>query len=166
MLKTSLLFRKNTNFIGELLENSYDQECKIFRVLFLYELEYIGRFSNLYWCTFKQSRKLCLDLWSRRSLKPIISPVITFIPIRLWQLDVLFGDGRMNCKMLFFQNSSLSRLFHSITVGGKNEFLKKVFATLNWRILSILFLVLYAVLVVGILSNRYLEDSLLVILKK
>ena len=48
MLKISLLFNKNTNFMGEQLENSYDQECKIFRVFFLYELEYIGKFSNLH----------------------------------------------------------------------------------------------------------------------
>ena len=40
MLKISLLFKKNTNFTGEQLENSYDQECEIFRVLFLCELEY------------------------------------------------------------------------------------------------------------------------------
>ena len=32
--------------------NSYDQECEIFRALFLYELEYMGRFLNLYQCTF------------------------------------------------------------------------------------------------------------------
>ena len=28
--------------------NSYDQECEAFRALFLYEFEYMGRFSNLY----------------------------------------------------------------------------------------------------------------------
>ena len=39
MLKISLLFKYNTI--------SYDLECKIFRVLFLYEFEYTGRFSNL-----------------------------------------------------------------------------------------------------------------------
>ena len=48
MLKISLLFKKNTNFTGEQLENSYDQECEIFRVLFLCELEYIGTFSKLH----------------------------------------------------------------------------------------------------------------------
>ena len=55
MLKISLLFKKNTNFTGEQLESSYDQECEIFRVSFLYELEYIGRFSNLHYCTFKDN---------------------------------------------------------------------------------------------------------------
>ena len=122
---------------------------------------------------FKQSRKLCLNLWSLRWLKPNLSLVISFIPVGLWQLKVLFWVGRMNCKILFLKRTKLSellillsRLFHSITVDGKNEFLKKVCLTLNLGILSILFLVLYVVLVVGILSNRYLGDSFLIIFKK
>ena len=48
MLKISLLFKKNINFTGEKLENSHDKECEIFRALFLYEFEYIRRFSNLH----------------------------------------------------------------------------------------------------------------------
>ena len=48
MLKISVLFKKNTNSTGEKLENSYDYKCEIFRVLSLYKLEYIGRFSNLH----------------------------------------------------------------------------------------------------------------------
>ena len=48
MLKISLLLKKNTNFTGELLKNSYDEECETFRVLFLHESEYMERFSNLY----------------------------------------------------------------------------------------------------------------------
>ena len=38
---------KNTNFTGIQLDNFYDQECEIFRVVFLYEHEHIARFSNL-----------------------------------------------------------------------------------------------------------------------
>ena len=53
MLKISLPFTKNTKFAGEKLENSYDRECEIFRVLSSYEFEYLGRFSNLHKCTFK-----------------------------------------------------------------------------------------------------------------
>ena len=53
MLKISLLFTKNTNFMGELNANSYDKECKIFRVLCLFEFEYMGRFSNLQKYIFK-----------------------------------------------------------------------------------------------------------------
>ena len=82
---------------------------------------------------FKQSRKLCLNLWSLRSLKPNLSLVISFIPIGLWQLEVLLGVGWMNWKMFFFKRAKLSellillsRLFHSISVDRKNELLKKV----------------------------------------
>ena len=53
MFKISLLFQKNTDFTGECLENCYDKECETFRVLFLYEFEYLRRFLNLHWCTFK-----------------------------------------------------------------------------------------------------------------
>ena len=49
MLKISLPFKKNTGF------KSYGLECEILRASFLYELEYIDRFSNLHYCTFKQS---------------------------------------------------------------------------------------------------------------
>ena len=34
--------------LGEWRENFYDQECEIFRVLFLSESDYMGRFSNLH----------------------------------------------------------------------------------------------------------------------
>ena len=121
---------------------------------------------------FKQSRKLCLNLWSLRWLKPNLSLVISFIPIGLWQLKVLLGVGCMNCKMFFLKRVRLSellvllsRLFHSITVEWKNEFLKRVCLTLNLGMLPILFLVLYAVLVLRILSKRYLGDWFLVIFK-
>ena len=117
---------------------------------------------------FKQSRKLYLNLWSRRWLKPNLSLANNFILVGLWQLKVLFEDACINCKMLFWKKAKLSellillsRLFHSIT-----EFLKNVYLTLYRGMLSMLFLVLYAVLVVGILSNRYLGDWLLGILKK
>ena len=56
------------------------------------------------------------------------------MPIGLWQLKALLGVGRINCKMLFLKRARLSellillsRLFHSIIVDGKNEFLKKVY---------------------------------------
>ena len=59
---------------------------------------------------FKQSRKLCLNLWYLRWLKPNLSLVISFIPTGLWQLKVLSGVGRMNCKMLFLKRARLSEL--------------------------------------------------------
>ena len=87
---------------------------------------------------FKQSRKLCLNLWSLRWLKPSLSLVISFIPTELWQLKVLLGVGHMNCKMLLLKRVRLSerlillsRLFHSITVDGKNKLLKNLCLILN-----------------------------------
>ena len=53
-LKISLIFKKNANFAGKYFENSYDLECKIFRVLFSHERNHIGGISNLHECTFKQ----------------------------------------------------------------------------------------------------------------
>ena len=47
ILKSSLLFKKNTSFKGKYLENSYDLECEIFRLL-LYQPEHIVKFSNLH----------------------------------------------------------------------------------------------------------------------
>ena len=97
---------------------------------------------------FKQSRKLCLNLWCLGWLKPNLSLVISLIPIGLWQLKVLLGVGRLNCKMLLLKRARLSellillRLFHSITVDGKNEFLKKLCLTLNLGMFPIFFLVL------------------------
>ena len=39
-VKSSLLYRKKTSFTGKSLENSLDEECENFRVLFLYEPEH------------------------------------------------------------------------------------------------------------------------------
>ena len=117
---------------------------------------------------FNKSWKLCLNLWSRRWLKPILNLVSNFTPWGLWQVKVLFGDGRMNCNMFFLKIEKLSeflillfRLFHLVTMDGKYEFLKKVCVTLNWGILP-MFLVPYVLLTVGILLKRYLGDLLLI----
>ena len=122
---------------------------------------------------FTQSRKLCLNLCSRRWLKPNLNLVIGFIPIELWQLKFLLGVGRMNCKLPFLKRAEfsallilLSTLLHSITVDGKNEFLKKVCLALKRGILSILFHVLYTVLLVGTLSNRMLGGLIFSYLKE
>ena len=79
----------------------------------------------------------------------------------------------MNCKMLFLKLAKLSellillsRFFDSIAVDGKNEFLKKVCVTLNRGMLSILFLVLCAVLVVGILSKQIFRGLIFSSLKE
>ena len=79
----------------------------------------------------------------------------------------------MNCKMLFLKRAKfserfilLSTLLHPITVDGKNEFLKKVCLALKRGILSILFHVLYTVLLVGTLSNRMLGGLIFSYLKE
>ena len=84
---------------------------------------------------------------------------------------MLFGDGRKHFNIFFLKIEKLSeffilwsRLFHSVTMDEKYEFLKNVCLTLNWVILS-MFLVLCALLTVGILLNRYLVDWLLFSLK-
>ena len=64
--------------------------------------------------------------------------MINSIPLGSWQWKMLFRDGRMNFKMPFLKIEKLSefliplsRLFHSITVDGKYEFLKNVYIDLT-----------------------------------
>ena len=85
--------------------------------------------------------------------KPNLSLIISPILIGLWQLKVLLGVGRMNCKLLFLKRMKLlellmllSRFFHSIPLERKDEFLKKACLTLKLGMFSILFLVLYVFL--------------------
>ena len=66
----------------------------------------------------------------------------------------------MNFNIFFLKIEKLSeflilfsRLFHSVTMYGKYEFLRKVCLTLNRGILS-MFLVLYVLLTLGILLTR------------
>ena len=75
---------------------------------------------------FKQSRKLYLNLWSRRWLKPNLSLATNFILVGLWQLKVLFEDACINCKMLFWKKVKLSELLYT--------FVKII--TLNYRVLK------------------------------
>ena len=116
----------------------------------------------------------CLNTsWSRRWLKPNLNLVSNFIPSRSWQLQMLFGDGRINFNTLFLKIEKLSeflillyRLSYSVTRDGKYEFLKKkICVTLNWGILS-MFLALYVLLTMRILLTRYLGDWFLMSLKK
>ena len=59
MLKISLPFKKNTNCTGEQLENSHDQECEIFRLLFLHELNKWGDFQICICVPLKVSFRKC-----------------------------------------------------------------------------------------------------------
>ena len=78
---------------------------------------------------FKESWKLCLNLRSRKWLKPSRSLVINLIPLGLWQLKRLLGDGLIKFKILFLKILKLlefltlwSSLFHSIIVDGKKKY--------------------------------------------
>ena len=80
---------------------------------------------------FKESWKLCLNLCSRKWLKPSRSLVINLIPLGLWQLKTLLADGLINFRILFLKILKLleslilwSSLFHSIIVDRKKELLK------------------------------------------
>ena len=82
--------------------------------------------------TMFESRKLCLNLCSRKWLKPSRNLVINLIPLGLWQLKRLLADDLINFRILFLKILKLleflmlwSSLFHSIIVDGKKQFLKK-----------------------------------------
>ena len=82
---------------------------------------------------FKVSWKLCLNLCSRKWLRPRCSLVRHLIPSQLWQLNSLFGDGLINFNKFFLKVLRLvtlrrlgSNLFHAMTVDGKKEFLNNL----------------------------------------
>ena len=52
---------------------------------------------------FKESWKLCLNLCSRKWLKPSRSLVINLIPLGLWQLKRLLADGLISFRILFLK---------------------------------------------------------------
>ena len=79
-----------------------------------------------------ESRKLCLNLCSQRSLRSSLSLVNNLTPLGLSHLKTLFPEGRINFKSFFlkiFRFSELpifwSSLFHSVATEGKKEFSKK-----------------------------------------
>ena len=90
----------------------------------------------------------CLNFCSRKWLRPRRSLVKYLIPLPLWQLKTLFGDGLINFNKFFLKTLWLvalrrlrSYMFHLITVDGKKIFLKKLRLVWNGVILSV-FLVL------------------------
>ena len=115
---------------------------------------------SVYW-------KSCLNLCSRRWLKPSLNLVSNLTPLRFWQLKTLFPEGRINFKRLFlkiFKFSELQRfrsnLFHSMTPEGKKEFRKKLCFTLNCEMLLV-FLMLYLLKVTEIMLKRHFGEWLL-----
>ena len=85
--------------------------------------------------------KLWLDLWSLRWLKPNRRRVSNVNPVGLWipYVSLHLGLIKFNILFLNIKNESddfmiLSKLFHSFTVYGKNEFLKTLVLTLKFGI--------------------------------
>ena len=108
---------------------------------------------------FRVTWKLCLNLCSRKWLKPRCSFVKYLISLYLWQLKTLFRDGLINFNKFFLKTLRLaaprrlgSSLFHSMTVDRK-KVLKKLGLVRNRIILSV-FLVLYYEFFVGIKLKR------------
>ena len=86
-----------------------------------------------------QSLKLWLNLWSLRWLKPNRRRINNFNPVGLWipYVSLHLGLIKFNILFLNIKNESddfmiLSKLFHSFTVYGKNEFLKSSVLTLKF----------------------------------
>ena len=84
---------------------------------------------------FRLSWKLCLNLCSREWLRPRRSFVRYLIPLQLWQLNTMFGDGLINFNKFFLKTLRLAvlrrlgtNLFHSIIVDGKKFFEKVIFS--------------------------------------
>ena len=57
-----------------------------------------------------QSWKLCLNLCSRRWLKPNLNIVNNLTPLELWQWKTVVPEGRMKFKSLFLKTFKLSEL--------------------------------------------------------
>ena len=91
----------------------------------------------------RQSWKLFLKLCLRGWLRSRRNPVVSLIPLRLWQSKILLGLVRINfqtllLKILMFSEFLIfwSRLFNSWIVEEKNKFLKNSCFILNWGIVS------------------------------
>ena len=74
------------------------------------------------------------------------------------------GDGLINFKILLLKAEKVleflvfkSKLFHSMTVEGKKEFIKKLCLSLK-RVTLSLVLVLYPLLTLGSILKRYSGD--------
>ena len=118
-----------------------------------------------------ESWKLCLNLCSRRWLKPYLNLGNNLTSLGLWQLKTVLPEGLVKFKSVLLKMFKLSELwifrsslFHSITAEGKKESRKKSCPTLNREIL--LFLAFYVLTEVGILLNRYFGHLYLKIFKK
>ena len=95
ILKRSLLFEKNTIFTGKSLENYFDSQCKIFKVLHSHEPQRIMKFYNMHQCTFN-------DCFSQQQY----SQYNKFH--KKWQVNVPGEFPQLNCNP---KNLSLENCF-------------------------------------------------------
>ena len=86
-----------------------------------------------------QSLKLWLHLWSLRWLKPNRRRINNFNPVGLWipYVSLHLGLIKFNIFFLTIKYDSddfmiLSKLFHSFTLYGKNEFLTSLSCQYCW----------------------------------
>ena len=77
---------------------------------------------NGFWVSWKQ----CLNLWSRRWLRPSHNLVKSLIPYGLLILKIIFAQDRIKFSRFFLKIERLPEflMFHSDIVERKNEFLK------------------------------------------
>ena len=108
----------------------------------------------------KSILKIVPKLVLTEGLKPKLNQVINLIRLRQRELKTEFENGLINFKILFLKAEKVSeflnfksKLFHSMTVDGKKEFIKKLCLALKRGI--ILVLVLYALLTLGSVLKRY-----------
>ena len=87
---------------------------------------------------FNVSWKLCLNLCSRRWLRPSLILDRYLIASGSWQLKILLGFGRINFKILDLNKlrfwMSESSLFHSVITEGKKRILEVVFCIKLWDV--------------------------------
>ena len=114
----------------------------------------------------KSILKIVPKLVLTEGLKPRLNQVINLIRLRQRELKTEFENGLINFKILFLKAEKVSeflnfksKLFHSMTVDGKKEFIKKLCLPLKSRML-LLVLVLYALLILGSILKRYFGDEL------
>ena len=96
---------------------------------------------------FKQSWKLCLNLWSAKWLKPSLILVSNFKPWKFWVEEILFGMGLINFRtrlLIIWHGDELqiliSMLFHLVVTAGRKEFFKKLVFTLKkgiWPLITL-----------------------------
>ena len=110
----------------------------------------------------KSILKIVPKLVLTEGLRPKLNLVINLIRLRQRQLKTEFENGLINFKILFLKAEKgseflnfKSKLFHSMTVDGKKEFIKKVtFTTEEWNA------IISSCIICSANSRKYFEEVL------